>query len=139
MNYVVDASIAVKWYVPEDDADAAERLLDAAHELHAPELIVPEFGNIIWKKIKRGEITEKQGQQIIKAFLSVPLLKYPHSPLLETAFDGATKTDQTVYDWMYLALAVALNYQMVTADEKFYQSLQKTTLAPHLLWVADIP
>ena len=41
MNYVVDASVAVKWYVPEDNSDDAERLLDPANELHAPELIAP--------------------------------------------------------------------------------------------------
>jgi len=139
MNYVVDASVAVKWYVPEDNSDDAERLLDLTNELHAPELIAPEFGNIIWKKVRRGELTEKQGREIIEAFLSVPMLKYPTAPLLEVAFTGALQTAQTVYDWIYLALAISLNCQMVTADEKFYKALQTGLPAKHLLWVGDIP
>ncbi len=107
--------------------------------MHAPELIAPEFGNIIWKKIRRGELTEKQGREIIEAFLSVPMLKYPTTPLLEVAFIGALQTAQTVYDWTYLALAVSLNCQMATADEKFYQAIQNGALAKHILWVEDIP
>ena len=139
MNYVVDASVAVKWYVPEDNSDDAERLLDPSNELHAPELIAPEFGNIIWKKIRRGELTEKQGREIIEAFLSVPMLKYPTTPLIEVAFAGALQTAQTVYDWTYLALAISLNCEMATADDKFYKAIQAGSLARHIIWVEDVP
>ena len=37
MKCVVDASVAVKWYVPEIHSARAERLLDQANELHAPD------------------------------------------------------------------------------------------------------
>lgn len=120
-------------------AEHAERLLAADKVLHAPELILPEFGSIIWKKIRRGETTAQQGREIIAAFVAVPLLKYPHAPLLETAYAGALETAQTVYDWTYLALAVSLNCQMVTADERFYLALQGSGHARHLLWIADLP
>ncbi len=139
MKYVVDASVAVKWYVPEIHSAAAEGLLDPAHDLHAPDPIVPEFGNILWKKIGRGELTVAQARKIVEAFIAVPLFKYPASPLLEPAFEGATQSTQTVYDWTYLALAVALDCAMVTADEKFYLALESGPLARHLCWVADIP
>ncbi len=135
---VVDASIAVKWYVPEIHADTAARLLDPAHELHAPDLILPEFGSIIWKKIRRNELTAGKGREIIRAFLDVPLLKHPATPLLEPAFETANGTGQTVYDCTYLALAVALGCQMVTADEKFYQALSRGPLGASLLWVEDL-
>src|ERR1041384_4985061 len=138
-RYVADASIAVKWYVPYIHADAAARLLDPAHELHAPDLILPEFGNIIWKKIRRREITADKGREIIQAFLAVPLLKHPATPLLEPAFEIANGAGQTVYDCTYLALAVALGCQMVTADEKFYQALHHGPLGGYLLWVEDVP
>lgn len=138
MRYVVDASVAVKWYVPEVHSDEAERLLDAAHDLHVPDLIVPEFGNIIWKKIGRRELTVQQGRKIIDAFIAVPLSRYTASPLLKPAFEGAARSGHTVYDWTYLALAVALDCEMVTADEKFYQALSSGSLARHLCWVADL-
>jgi predicted nucleic acid-binding protein len=138
MNYVVDASVAVKWYVPEDYSDYAERLLDPANELHAPELIAPEFGDIIWKKVRRAELAEKKGREIIEAFLSVPMLKYPTTPLLEVVFAGALQTAQTIYDWTYLALAISLNCAMTTADDKLYKAIQAGSLAQHIIWVGDI-
>jgi len=138
MKYVVDASVAVKWYVPEIHSAAAERLLDGANDLHAPDLIVPEFGNILWKKVGRGELTAVQARRIIEAFSDVPIFKYPASPLLEAAFAGAVKSAQTVYDWTYLALAVWLDCQVVTADEKFYLALGNGAIAKHVCWVADI-
>jgi predicted nucleic acid-binding protein len=139
MKYVVDASIAVKWYVPEVHSVEAERLLDPAYELHAPDLIVPEFGNILWKKVGRGELTAAQARKIVAAFIGVPMFKHAASPLLVAAFDGAIQSAQTVYDWTYLVLAVAFNCPMVTADEKFYLALRSGALASHLCWVADIP
>jgi predicted nucleic acid-binding protein len=139
MNYVVDASVAIKWYLPEENTDDAERLLAVDNFLHAPELILPEFGSIVWKRIRRGEMAAQKGQEIIEEFVGAPLLKYPHAPLLEAAFAGAIETAQTVYDWIYLALAVSLNCQMVTADARFYHALQASRHARHLVWVADIP
>jgi predicted nucleic acid-binding protein len=137
--YVVDASVAVKWYVPEVHSAAAERLLDAGAELHAPDLIQPEFGSILWKKVRRGEVTQKKARDILAAFLSVPLLKHPGAGLLEPAFETALLTGQTAYDCTYLALAITLGCQMVTADEKFYRALAATPLAANLLWVGNVP
>lgn len=57
MKVVVDASVAVKWYVQEEHSVNAERLLDGSFELNAPELICPEFGSIIWKKYRKGDLT----------------------------------------------------------------------------------
>ena len=138
MRYVVDASIAVKWYVPEVHSAKAERLLDPANDLHAPDLIVPEVGNIIWKKIGRGELTEKEGGMIVAAFLGVSVVKHPMTPLLKPAFEGASRTARTVYDWTYFALALSLGCRMVTADEKFFKALRGGSLGTNLLWVADI-
>jgi hypothetical protein len=58
-------------------------------------------------------------------------------PLLEAAFAGAVISGQMVYDWTYLALAVGLDCQMVTADEKFFQALGGGAIAKYLGWVAD--
>jgi predicted nucleic acid-binding protein len=136
--YVLDASVAVKWYIPEIYSGAAERLLAGVYVLHAPELILPEFGNIIWKKIRRGEITTAQGQQIIEAFLQVPAQIHSGSNLLEPAFVIADRTVQTVYDCIYLALAIALNCEMVTADEKFYRTISQSPLKGNISWIATV-
>jgi predicted nucleic acid-binding protein len=139
ISYIVDASVAVKWYVPEIHSKAAEKLLSGNHDLHAPDLILPEFGNIIWKKIRRAEITNSKGRQIIEAFQQVPLQRHSSELLLEPAFEIADMLVQTVYDSTYLALAIALNCWMVTADEKFYEAISQSPLGGHILWVEDLP
>jgi predicted nucleic acid-binding protein len=138
MNKVIDASVAIKWYVPEIYEQEATRLHQSGDALHAPELILPEFGNIIWKKVARREITEKEGQKIVTEFSRANLVYHPQRQIIKSAFTGATMTNQTVYDWTYMALALSLGCQFVTADERFYKALETTKLKKHLLWVGDI-
>ncbi len=138
MNKVIDASVAIKWYVPEIYEQEATRLQQSGDVLHAPELILPEFVNIVWKKIARREIIEKEGQKIVTEFSRTNLVYHPQRQIIKSAFTGAMMTNQTVYDWTYMALALSLSCQFVTADERFYKALEKTKLKKHLLWVGDI-
>ena len=139
MNYVIDASIAVKWYVPEVYEQQASRLRRTGGIFHAPELMLPEFGNIIWKKVMRKELTSVEGQRIMAAFANEKFILHSHRATLQAAYTGADATGQTVYDWTYLALAVALSCPFVTADERFYKALEPTPLNAHLVWVGAIP
>ncbi len=135
---VADASVAVKWYVTELYTAEAEKLLDGSYEIHAPELILPEFGSIIWKKLRRGDLTAKEATQIIDVFSKQTITFHSHQPLLKSAFAGAQLSGQTVYDWSYLALAISLSCEFVTADERFYKALEKTALKKHLVWIGDV-
>jgi predicted nucleic acid-binding protein len=138
MIIVADASVAVKWYVNEIYTLEAEKLLDSSYEIHAPELILPEFGSIIWKKDRRGDLVKTEATKIIAAFEKQDITFHSHRILLKSAFAGAQLSGQTVYDWSYLALAVSLSCEFVTADERFYNALEKTTLKKHLVWIGDI-
>lgn len=138
MRIVLDASVAVKWYVNENYTVNAEKLLDGSYELHAPELIFPEAGNIIWKKVMRGELTSDEGSQIVSAFSSQSIEAHPHKPILNAALIGAIMSGQTVYDWTYLALAVSLSCQFVTADERFLNAISNTKLSGNLIWIGDL-
>ncbi len=135
---VADASVSIKWYVPEIHTLEAEKLLDGSYEIHAPELLLPEFGNIVWKKARRGELTETEAGRVIRAFGNQKIIFHSHKSLLKAAYAGAALSGQTVYDWTYLALAVSLSCQFVTADERFYKALENTKLKKHLVWIADV-
>ena len=138
MRVVVDASVAVKWYVHEEYTKNAEILLEGSFDLNAPELICPEFGSIIWKKQRKGDLTSPESRSIIRTFKTLPIRLHPHLALLESSFVGAALTGQTVYDWSYLSLAVSLDCELVTADEKFFASTHKAGMGRHLIWVADL-
>jgi predicted nucleic acid-binding protein len=138
MKRVVDASVAIKWYVPEIYEQEATRLQKSGIELHAPELILPEFGSIVWKKVSRKEISERTGQRIVTEFSKTKLTVHSHASIIKSAYTGAAMTNQTVYDWTYLSLALSLSCEFVTADERFYKALSTTRLKKHLLWIGDI-
>ena len=138
MRYVIDASVAVKWYVPEIHDSYASTLQIDGSDLHAPELIVPEFANIVWKKIRLGELTQAEGSRIVKAFGAARVKLHSHGGLAMSAFTGAYLTQQTVYDWTYLSLAIAMSCLFVTADARFYRSLQTTAVSKNLIWIEDI-
>ena len=116
--FVVDASVVVKWFVPEIHTDAARRLLTLPHEYFAPDLLFAEAANTIWKKIRRGELTAEQGQQIVDDIGGIAVETVPCRVLAVDAHELANATSQTVYDSLYLALAIRLKTRMLTADER---------------------
>ncbi len=137
-SLVVDASVAVKWFLPEIHSDAARRLLQGNFELVAPDLIVSEFGNVLWKKARRGEISVATGAGILGDFRHFPIRIYAAESLADFAWDLATQFDQTFYDSLYLALAQALDCRLVTADRRFYDPFQQTVLANNLVWIENV-
>ena len=136
--YVVDASVVVKWFVPEIHSRHALRLLRKGIALKAPELIQAEVGNILWKKCRAGELDGTTAGEILDNFKRSPLVVQPHGPFMKLAWEIALKHRQTFYDSLYLALAMTEKARMVTADRKFYDALAGTSSERHLLWVEDV-
>lgn len=140
-DLVVDAVVALKWYVPEPYEAESKRLLDPAYLLHVPELFFAEIGNIIWKKarvLSPTELTVEEGREILGLLGEVPLTAHRVGPLLESAYELATGPGRsTVYDCCYLALAVALDCRLVTADRPFYEVQRGGPQGGRLVWVAD--
>jgi len=131
--YAVDASVAVKLYVPEVHSLQAVKFFSGKHDLIAPDLMLSEFGNIIWKKVTLlGELTQDEGQKIIAAVQRLPLTYYRTTDLLTDAFQIALNTQRTVYDCLYVALAASQGCQLITDDRKLFASLQQTSLAAFL-------
>jgi len=135
---VVDASVAVKWYVPEVHTEVALRFLDEQYELLVPGLFFPEFGNVVWKKQRTGEISVEEARAIVGAMDKVSFIVYPSENLLRPAFEIAVGLDRSVYDSVYLSLAVLRNCRMLTADRKFYRAIQKNgEYAANVRWVEE--
>jgi len=130
---VVDASVVLKWFVPEIHSDAAHRLLSATHEYVSPDLLFPEIGNAIWKKVRRGELTAEEGQRLAVDISSIAVETVSTRGLMIDAHALAVTTGLTVYDAMYLALAVRLKTALITADDRLSR-----TVAAHPMTAAHV-
>jgi predicted nucleic acid-binding protein len=138
-DLVVDASVAIKWFLPEIHGEAALRLLEGEYALRVPDLIFAEFGNVLWKRFRKGQISRKEAIVTIEALLALPLQVESSQSLLPAALEIACSTHRTVYDSLYLAVAIAHQCRVVTADSKLHNAFRKGALSAHLLWVEDIP
>ena len=139
MNLVMDASVLIKFYVPEILSDRAERLLAKVEkkdiDLLAPDLIYPEAGNILWKKQRLKELTHSEAEEITDAILSLPLEIEALKSLLPLTVDIAMAYGIPVYDASYLSLAKVYETTLITADRKLVDVLAKTDLKDSVIWL----
>jgi predicted nucleic acid-binding protein len=98
VKLTIDASIAVKWFVAEPLREEARRLLAHRLHLHAPEILLSEFANTIWKKVRRGEIEDPQPYFDELANLSGIVALHPGGALVDRAARLAVEIDHPVYD-----------------------------------------
>ena len=124
MSLVVDASVVLKWFVPEVGSEAASRLLASDDRLEAPDLLFAEIGNAIWKKVLRGQLTRAESQELVSDIEKIAVVTTPCRALANDAHAIALVTSRSVYDSMYVALALRLDTRLITADERFFHALQ---------------
>ena len=125
--FVVDASVAVKWYVPEEHSEIALLLLDDNFSRIVPRLFFSEFGNILWKKFTRAEISREDVTDAATSLRFAGLKPMPDELLMDEAIRLACDFGHPVYDCLYLALADSLDTAMVTADQKFANKVADPT------------
>ena len=123
--FVVDASVVVKWFVPEVHSDAARRLLTLPHDYVAPDLLFAETANTIWKKVQHKELTQEDAQRLVADVRGIAVETVSCRALSEDAYALAAATGQTVYDAMYVALAVRLQTLALTADGRLVAGVSK--------------
>jgi predicted nucleic acid-binding protein len=139
-SLVVDSSVVIKWFDAEPYAAEAERILLAYEQgtltLLAPDLLLAEVGNIIWKKhtlLKRWSAVE--AEEALATFQALTFTLRPSTTLLDDAYQIAVTHQRTVYDSLYLALSLREQCPFVTADERFANAVQNTF--PQVIWLAN--
>ena len=120
---VVDASVVIKWFLPEIHTDAARQLLRSDHGFAAPDLLFAELATTIWKKVTRGELTESDAHDLVNDLPDIAVETTSCQSLAADAYALAVIAQRTVYDAMYLALAIRLQTRLVTADDGLVRGL----------------
>jgi predicted nucleic acid-binding protein len=132
--YVIDAGVVVKWFISEVDSDIAhqllERYLQGVDTPVAPDLLIAECGNVLWRRCRQGDITPEEATESLADLLTLQVPLVPATSLVQSALQLALQYQRTVYDALYLTLAQERNCDLITADERFFNAL--SAQFPHL-------
>ena len=135
---VLDASVVAAALFHEEHAQRAGKLLSSGCALLAPDLIYAEFANVIWKRCGRGEIEETEAVELLADFRHLVLRVTPCGVLSTPALALAVRIHRSVYDCLYLALAIETKSVMVTADQRLIHALADTPLADRVAWIGAL-
>lgn len=130
MRFVVDTSVAIKWFVDEgDSADAL--MLRTRHRLLAPDLLLAEMANVLSTKVRLGDMVADKAGQAAEAILGSGIAFNPINGLVIDACRFAVQLSHPAYDCFYLALALQERCVLVTADKRFLTAVQRYGLPEH--------
>lgn len=134
---VVDASVAVKWFLPEPDSGEALRLAAAPFVPIAPSLLWSELANAVWKRIRRGEVELSVWPAMADTLSLAVEFRIVRPELLGKAIGIAVEFSHPVYDCQYLALAIEEDAPIVTADRRFISAFARTRHAERFISVSE--
>ncbi len=126
MRLVVDASVAIKWLVDEDDSLIARSLLDGTHEIAAPRLMAVEVANALRRKTLQGDLEPLRAQELAEAIPRMQVNWTLDEILAHNALYLALILNATVPDCLYLALARVVPATLITADNHFVNAVSRT-------------
>lgn len=136
---ILDTSVAVKFYLPEEGREEALTLLGAVEErraeLLAPATIQPELFNALWQQHRRGKLSRGEVGEYWDDFSVTSVDLYAPEDLMLRAAEMALETGVIVYDGLFLALAEDAGTVVVTADDRLLKEVRNTSyahLAQHL-------
>jgi len=123
MTWVIDASVAVKWVIPEVLSEHAERLREGANDVLAPDLLLVEVANALWRKTAAREISAREAGTALDLVTESGITLRPTGPLVPRAMEMAQRLAHPVHDCVYLALAERERADLVTADHRLLRRL----------------
>lgn len=140
-RYVLDASVATKWFLnDEENAAEADWLLqsfrDGRIDLVAPDHIRYEVPNAIRNAIRTRRVSENEGIEAVDEFFSWGIRVVAADDIIVAGMSMALRFDCALYDGVYLALAETLNSDLVYADKRLRNT--RGDRFPLALWIADV-
>lgn len=131
-SFVLDASIAAKWIFLEKNSDKAEKLLENNFGFIVPDLFYIEMDSIIGKKVRRRELEASDAHRKRNQVQRIAADVVYHQTLAKLAFDISISLPVTMYDGLYLALAVEKQSVLWTADDRLVRGLSNTIFSEYI-------
>ena len=121
----IDASIAIKWVIEEAGTKEALALRNNA-KLIAPDLLISECANILWKKVQRKELRKNEALLAARLLQGAEIELVPTRSLLEATTQLAIELAHPAYDCAYLALAMERGCRFITADDRLLRKIAES-------------
>lgn len=129
-KFVLDASVAAKWFLPADSEPYSQEAMGILEQYTAgrlqllvPDLFWPELANLLWKAVRQGRIAAASTDEAVVELSRCKMPTTPSASLLADAISIAGVFRRPVYDSMYIALAINSSCRMLTADEKLVNAV----------------
>ncbi len=141
--YIIDTSVAIKWYIPESHSVEAKAYIVKGVDRHAPDYLLAEAASVVLKRLRSRDsklrLSVDEGRIVLAALKVSPIQFHESRPLIDPAFALAEEIGASLYDGMFLALTLRLGGQLVTADKKLFTKIQTSRHAESARWVEDAP
>ncbi|WP_109117935.1 type II toxin-antitoxin system VapC family toxin [Azospirillum sp. TSO22-1] len=121
MTCVIDASVALKWFVDEEGSLRARSLVASGMDLIAPDLVVAEVCNAAWRLVRVNVLPEGEEVRIANRIGLAFSRLWPLDGLAPLAVSMARELGHPIYDCFYLALAEREMCRVATADLRFIE------------------
>jgi predicted nucleic acid-binding protein len=132
MTLVVDASVAVRWYLPGEGARRAAEIL-GRDDLIAPDIVIVEIASAVWKRVRKNEVSLGTALEILRRASAAFSTLVPITTLTMEAMRLAVRFDHATYDCLYLALAQRDGSTLVTADAQLAEVAARIGVGIELL------
>lgn len=133
---VVDASVAVKWFVTETDSDTALTLFRSGFVLMCPDHALGEIGEVLVRSYRRGRLPQDDVRIANDAIAERVAFRSP-LPLIDLATTIALEASTSFYDALYVAAAECWHIPLVTADARLVASVAKTPWRSRVVLLRD--
>jgi predicted nucleic acid-binding protein len=130
MRLVLDASVAVKWSMPaagepltDESLQLFKKYRDGEIDFTVPDVFWAEVGNVLWKGVRQRRWPEVQARSVAEDIQTRDFVTVSSLALLTEALKISFGHDRSVYDCLYVALAVQSKTDLITADERLANAL----------------
>ena len=125
-TFVLDCSVAAKWVLPEPGRAPAlelfERYASGQVLLIAPDILLAEFASLVAKRNRRKQISAGQAHEAFSLMTKSAPKLFDTRPRLSRALDLSLQHQLSLWDCVYLALALEHDCPVLTADLRLFRA-----------------
>ncbi|WP_460449396.1 type II toxin-antitoxin system VapC family toxin [Alsobacter sp. SYSU BS001988] len=136
---IVDASVALNWFLTSEHTPASLALLESEN-VRAPDILPAEVRGVLRSFAAAGDISTMVLSAMERRLGQLAIETLPSDPHLKEAYRLAQILSEPIYSCIYLALAMATDAQLVTSDRRFYSAVRRVAATGgHIRFVGGEP